>query len=68
MMQSFICVCPASLLASVCEILLKDYRNRRSGFPDLVLWNEREVAVCPIVSLLSFEDRSDLRGVIRFSI
>ncbi|GMT11428.1 hypothetical protein PFISCL1PPCAC_2725, partial [Pristionchus fissidentatus] len=37
--KSFITACPLETLCGVMEILVKEPRNRRSGFPDLVLWS-----------------------------
>ena len=43
----------SEVIAGICEIFSKDYRNRCSGMPDLLVWNASSQK-CKVIKLLIF--------------
>ncbi|GLV39815.1 hypothetical protein CBL_08119 [Carabus blaptoides fortunei] len=45
-LQMFVRCLGKNVLAAVCERLVKDYKQFRSGLPDLFLWNAKDLKCC----------------------
>lgn len=48
--------CPIAALCASIRRLITDYRNCRSGFPDLTVWNDEKklLAVCLLLIFTTF--------------
>jgi len=51
------------VLAGICELFCKDYRNRCSGMPDLLVWNS-SAAKCKAVEVKGPGDRLSNKQII----
>ena len=52
-MQDLVRCIPTTILASISERILQNYRHYRSGFPDLIVWNSDEKVIIFLMVFLN---------------